>query len=119
MEEPQEQTALTRAPAGVTMRQLWLEDGVTVGTSVHLSPDLMRRAILRRGLDVPAFAAKADVCAATIYRVLAGDPIRMSTVLKISRSLSRLPVVPDVDELLGEPPVSPFLIRASDQKRLA
>jgi hypothetical protein len=101
------------------LKRLWWDEGVTFGTAVHLNPNLMRDALVRRGLDVTTFAESADVCAGTLYRVLAGHPIRMHTVTKIARSLNRLPILDGVGERLGGRTQGPLLVRAADGKELA
>jgi transcriptional regulator with XRE-family HTH domain len=72
-------------------------------TRVHT--ERLRFELARRGWDGCDLAAAAGLSCATVSAAMRGRPISTATLRKMVLALSRTPVLPGVDELVGQLPV--------------
>jgi hypothetical protein len=69
------------------------------GTRVQ--SDRLRLELARRGWDGSDLAAAAGLSCATVSTAIRGLPVSTVTLRKMVLSLSRAPVLPDIDNLVG------------------
>jgi plasmid maintenance system antidote protein VapI len=62
--------------------------------------DQFRHAVLVRGLTLTDLAQLTGLSLATVSRAVAGRPVNMSTALRLARSVTARPVVPELESWL-------------------
>ena len=77
---------------------LWLEE--SVGMSVGIDPDVLRREMARRGWRNTDLARAARISDATVSAACAGKPVSAVTLKLIAEALATAPALIYVDRLL-------------------
>ena len=71
-------------------------------TRFRFGPEFAR-AVQIRGLTLTAVARRAGIALATASAAARGDPVNVTTALKLSRAVGAAPVVPELDAWIGMP----------------
>lgn len=86
--------------------------------TTSLDPARLERELVRRGWNATDLASASGCSAATISAARRGRALTSATISKIARALREAPVLPGIDELLGEELVVPSPRSGDDEGRL-
>lgn len=78
--------------------------GAMARTRVHA--ERLRFELARRGWDACDLATAAGLSAATVSAAIRGRHVSTATLRKMVLALSRAPVLPGIDELVGQQSIS-------------
>lgn len=58
----------------------------------------LRRALIRRGLDVEKFASRSQCSRSSVYKALRGEGVRTRTAIAILRTMAEIPPLLPLDD---------------------